>query len=392
MSFQKTPNQDPSLVVNQLEPEGAEALDNTCDRLNQYVVGTGLKQIQDFINKQFGHLLDGDLDITIDGVKLSEIDLKFPTGIKIDTSDNIDPEWEYFDMDPSDRKIELPPSMLEDNYPQITFHQNGDICTDWTPTSVATSQQGLRADYLWENAVRKSFKINGEELKGNELNLTLENIAGSEFPHNYKVILLDLINPIGTVKMFSKNINPNDIYEEFGQKWKRYSEGRFPVGSGIWVPNRREFSNKYVGEFNINFSESEYRVYKLDSNGSNPVHVQTGRGGVGLNLSPSQLPAHIHNIAHNHGGSIASGGNHYHPMVALKDVLKIVAGGLDIIHAPSTKYKSYKTGSSVCSYAGVHSHGLTINSFNGNSGSVGSGAFIDTIPPHCVSFYWERVE
>ena len=84
-----------------------------------------------------------------------------------------------------------------------------------------------------------------------------------------------LMNPVGTIKMTTTNINPESY---IGGTWERWGEGRFPLGLGMPKQNTlTSFGTLTEEELSLNF---------LTCEGTSGTYRHT--------LTVSQMPAHSH--------------------------------------------------------------------------------------------------
>ena len=150
--------------------------------------------------------------------------------------------------------------------------------------------------------------------------------------------IIDIIYPVGSVYTTTGNQNPNQLWA--GTTWERYASGRVLMGAGSYVENGVTYTY---------------------TNGA------TG-GEVKHQLSVDEMPSH------RHSASCSTNGNHNHTFYLAVD------------GNPDNGKKGANTGhasTGTTSYAGNHSHIITISSTGGN------GSHENRMPYQVVNF-WRR--
>lgn len=111
--------------------------------------------------------------------------------------------------------------------------------------------------------------------------------------------------------------------------------------------------------------------------GTSGTYAMAAQGGEAeVTLTTTNMPIHAHDMSHGHTPSMGNAGNHQHS-VSVGTAASVAGGGSGTVIDDS--YHMEPT-----TWAGDHSHSLSISSHSGNTGNAGSGAAHNNMPPYLV--------
>ena len=185
--------------------------------------------------------------------------------------------------------------------------------------------------------------------------------------------IVDLLYPIGAIYISTNSANPSSF---FGGQWQEI-KGRVLLGRSTG-----HAAGTTGGAESVVLTKSQLPAHEHDL----PSHSHS-------------VPNHQHTVpAHTHNASASNDGAHTHKVAHAHVGAQ---GNFSWSAAPHTSNLDYDT-----SVAGEHTHEITVDSkaaFNttnsgactttaeaGTSGSVGSGAAVDTMPPYLAVYMWKR--
>ena len=160
---------------------------------------------------------------------------------------------------------------------------------------------------------------------------------------NTKIDLIDLFLPVGHLIWTSNaNFNPNTQYP--GTTWTQIKD-RFILAAGD------TYTNGATG------------------------------GASTVTLTTAQMPRHTHSANHDHTASSGGAGGHSHTVSGIGTSINAyaymgVAGqGIETVSTSAVE---------------DHTHSITVNTKNFNTGSAGSDNAHENMPPYVVKYCWER--
>lgn len=207
-----------------------------------------------------------------------------------------------------------------------------------------TGKTSIKIDDLINDTI-----ISGSVVDGH---LLLRNRAGAEIDAGVvtgaSISPLDVM-PVGYIYMSVVSTSPATLFG--GGTWTRIGQGRVLVGQ--------------------DGTQTEFDT--AEETGGAKTHT----------LTSAELPAHTHNVDHDHA-SFQSGnsGTHTHTITrkAGSGTSTGVVRGNATAEADGTD-----------NAAGSHNHTIDVPAYVGASGSVGSGTAHNNLQPYLVVFMWKRV-
>lgn len=155
--------------------------------------------------------------------------------------------------------------------------------------------------------------------------------------------------PIDSVYISMSSANPATI---FGGTWVQFAQGRMLIGQ--------------TG------SDTDFDV--AGETGGEKTHV----------LTPAEMPAHQHDIGHNHTAfDTGSAGAHTHGL----NVSTATGSAGNAVRGTSTVAA---TVANAVASDGAHVHNVNVPPFVGNSSNIGGGGAHNNMPPYIVTYMWRR--
>ena len=256
----------------------------------------------------------------------------------------------------------------------------------------------------------------------------LHELEQASATHLLKSALLDMVYPVGSIRMTANNVNPGVT---IGGTWVAWGSGRMPVGVNTGDSNFNA-AEKTGGEASVVLSTANLPAHAHGLN--NHSHGFSGSN------TTSNDGAHTHSVpisgttgaeaAHTHSvsvsGSAASAGSHNHALQLQYNAKAVATGTTKTQTTPSPNGDSYANKDYQTMYNGAHTHTVSASgtsgkgsshkhSFSatgtaasngahthtvsisgttggntGNTTSTGSGAAHNNLPPYITCYFWKR--
>lgn len=246
--------------------------------------------------------------------------------------------------------------------------------------------------------------------------------------HLFQDALLDLVYPVGSIRMSANNVNPG---ETIGGTWVAWGSGRVPVGVNAADSNFNA-PEKIGGASTVALSTANLPAHAHGLN--NHTHTFSGSN------TTSNGGAHTHSVpisgttggeaAHTHSlsvsGKAASGGEHRHGVQLQYHSDVLATGSTKNQVTPSPTGGSYANTEYLTMYGGAHTHTVsatgtsgkgsvhthsfsangtaasagahthtvsisgTTGGNSGNTTSIGSGTAHNNLQPYITCYMWKR--
>lgn len=261
-----------------------------------------------------------------------------------------------------------------------------------------------------------------------KIDTVLGELAEASAAHLLKSALLDLVYPIGSIRMSANNVNPS---ETIGGTWVAWGAGRVPVGVD---PDSALFSEAEstggAAEVLLTMDNLPSHAHGMNSHthpfsGSNT----TGSGGAHTHSVPISgttggEAGHTHSLSVT--GKAASAGEHRHELQLQYNAESVASGSSKSQVTPSPTGESYAKTTYNTLYGGEHTHNVsatgtsgkgsshahpfsangtaassgshthtmnisgTTGKANGSTESAGNGAAHSNLQPYITCYLWKR--
>lgn len=261
-----------------------------------------------------------------------------------------------------------------------------------------------------------------------KIDAVLKDLAEASAKHLLSSALLDLVYPVGSIRMSADNVNPG---ETIGGTWVAWGSGRVPVGVDA-ADSDFNAPEKTGGASTVALSTANLPAHAHGLN--NHTHSFSGSN------TTSSNGAHTHSVpisgttggesAHTHSlsvsGKAASGGEHRHGVQLQYHTDVLASGSSKNQVTPSPTGGSYANAEYLTMYGGAHTHTVsatgtsgkgsnhahsfsatgaaasagahthtvsisgTTGGNSGNTTSIGSGTAHNNLQPYITCYMWKR--
>lgn len=220
-----------------------------------------------------------------------------------------------------------------------------------------------------------------------KIDAVMKDLAEASAKHLLSSALLDLVYPVGSIRMSADNVNPSDT---IGGTWVAWGSGRVPVGvnaadSNFDAPEKTggastvALSTANLPSHAHGLNNHTHSLSMSGTSGSNGAHTHS----VPISGTTGGEAAHTHSLSVS--GKAASAGEHCHAVQLQYNPNTVAAGSSKSQVTPSPTGTSYAKEPYETMYGGEHSHTVSAtgtsgkgsnhaHSFSANATAANAGA------------------
>lgn len=256
---------------------------------------------------------------------------------------------------------------------------NGHNCVD-ASTPLTVKIKYADGSYIEESGNPKEIAVKVNQY-GTLVNLPIHNISSTYKCLDPNTVLEMYYNGTDFVVIGNPTVLASDNYE-IKANGKNTALEAHPIHSLYWSSDSTSPNILFGGGTWVQIKDRF-----ILSAGDTYANGATG-GASTVTLTVNQLPSHTHNAGHGHSASSGSAGDHFHgytnsvPVATAENLYSTTGGGA---YGLGYTNQGVQTGS-----AGSHSHTISVDYLDMDTGPVGHNYAHENMPPYVAKYCWER--